>query len=237
MNKVFFILLLFVALSLPGYGQTKTGKTYTKHPKNPINTWNYKPDKGDYFDIISNSQKQLGNAIKTTHFQSFPVKCWIAPMNFEWQKTIRNSISDYNYFIPTIETTNSKEADIKITLSTRQEISKRLGQTAPENMNALGGCDYDNNNKLACFVLLKPQVFDDVFKRKVINHELGHTFGLFHSNNSDDLMHFQYPDYSLEEDQGKEYVIFKNGVKRPVDKLHCFTSRDINTLWLLYNQW
>jgi predicted Zn-dependent protease len=218
---VFLVALLFVQFIF------KTNVFASSISINPMRNWNYNSSYGNYLSLIKTSIKQQYKDnrldIEDFRFRQFPVKYWIQPMNPRWEAQIKEAITEFSYYFPMQEVYTRQEATLTLEITNYPKLCKLMG-TNRKSLYAAGGMEIRNilhdgivvERNIKADIHFLPKTFDNASTKKIILHELGHAFGIqAHSHNSADVM---YP-------------------KDSVYKVTKLSTRDLNTLWLVYNQW
>jgi TonB family protein len=192
----------------------------SRHNNNPMN-YQFQPQQGHYFNTIESFLSEQGILSCEYHFKSFPISYWIQPMAAQNELLIREAIADFAFYFPMRETRNRMEADLTI----------QMADSMYSNQETMGmaGLEYPT---LKGNVTLSPSIFTNsyaVIAKLAIKHEITHAFGVIkHSNDRNDIM---YPKQVVSQEQAMTGKINNQA------KFGRFTYRDLNTLWILYNQW
>ncbi|MEW5820249.1 MAG: hypothetical protein AB1782_08675, partial [Cyanobacteriota bacterium] len=200
---------------------------YIRSPKNPMR-YNYQPQYGDYIQTTYDYLLGNGILIEDYHFKNFPIKYWIQASSPHTNGIIRESINEYARYFPMIETRNKFEADLTI----------EVGRIVSDDYRTMGRAGFDCST-LKGNVNLDPKIFDQthlILAKLTVKHEIAHGLGLIkHSNSADDIMYaMQRIDYSSGLNQAKS---LDTGKIKTAEQFAQFSIRDLNTLWILYNQW
>lgn len=222
---------------------------YKKHSNNPINDHKYDQEEGDYFNTITADLKRLNINPRDHHFQEFPIKYYVSPMNIEWEEITRSAISDFELYFPMEEVDDPQKADLVVELSDIETIQDKFPNIPGEGVSGVGGLiQISETNPLSFIknkfnpppptrgiVMLLPHAFKQpVISKAIIMHELGHAMGISdHSNDPYDLM-YENTNSTYEINSG---VITVNGITQTIEEANSLSYRDLNTLWMLYNQW
>lgn len=220
-----------------------------KNPNNPMTDHQYDVEEGDYFNQVKAELKSLKISPRDHHFQKFPIKYYIKPMAEEWQKITESAINDFNSFFPMEEVEKEDDADLVIQLSDIETIQERFPNIPEEGVSGVGGLIQINSTNPLSFikhffkepprtkgiVMLLPHAFEQpLISKAIIIHELGHAFGISsHSNDPYDLMY----ENTMSKYEVFSGVITVNGITQNLDEANSLSYRDLNTLWMLYNQW
>lgn len=226
-----------------------TNDPYKKHSNNPITDHKYDQEEGDYFDIVTADLKRLNINPRDHHFQKFPIKYYVSPMNTKWEETTRSAISDFEVYLPMKEVDTPQKADLIVELSDIDTVQEEFPNIPDEGVSGVGGLiQISESNQLSFIknkfkkppptkgiVMLLPHAFKQpVISKAIIMHELGHAMGISdHSNDPYDLM-YENTNSTYEINSG---VITVNGITQTIDEANSLSYRDLNTLWILYNQW
>ncbi|MEW5819464.1 MAG: hypothetical protein AB1782_04680 [Cyanobacteriota bacterium] len=219
---------------------------YNKNPKNPVMNHSYDKEEGDYYIFIKKELDKIHISPRDHHFQSFPIKYYIGQMTPKREKLIRFAISDFEEFFPMKEIKIKDQADLKIEIASFDEIKKRYPDIPEEGLSGVGGLErVQTSIKYLPFirpgkptrsiVLLTPHAFDQpLISKAIIMHELGHAFGL--ADHSDDPYDLMYKNTMTKSEIDSNKIIV-NGIEQDLEEANSLSIRDLNTLWVLYNQW
>lgn len=203
-----------------------------KNPNNPMN-WNYNPSFGSYLGLIYLENTKYKNT-GFPKFQKFPVKYWIQPMNAAMQQPIRTAITEYSYYFPMEEVGSRGKANLTfeaVSYSTLQQVCKTARTT---HALACGGPSITREKiyEMEAITNYKASVWIDIESFRIKNlfntvlHEMGHAFGSTeHSNDPRDVM---FEISKLQYNNKGELI--------QIDESGKLTPRDLNTLFLIYNQ-
>lgn len=167
---------------------------------------------GDYVDRITTFVNNT-----TAHWTRFPVRVRLpedAPP--EWRKLMEPSVEKWNRFIPLKTASRQESADIEVSF-VNHLVPRVLGVT---RLTVASG-------QMKVFIyLLRPNYYPQLPEKTLsaaFLHELGHAVGIFgHSEKPTDVM------YTFE-------VSSSGNGKLTQDKLGAVSSRDVNTLKLIYD--
>ncbi len=210
-----------------------------KHSANPIIA-NYQPEYGNYYQAIKDSISRQGIIPADYHFKSFPVTYYIEPATPEQENQIRLSISQFDQIIPLKEISDANKANIKIYVAQTDQI---LSTGSNIDRPGLNKTTYRKvNNKVVDFssdIYLNEKIFKypmSIYSSSTINHEFLHALGLNgHSNSIYDIL---YPRRDVNVFYGAQVgLIVETCEVKDFELFGQLTLRDINTLWLLYNEW
>lgn len=221
------------------YGNTKSFSikqvVLNRHPCNPMKNHTYDPAVGHYYNLVAKELKSKNAPIKDFHFKTFPVKYWIQPMSQDKTTVIKLAIKDFSYYFPMQETKYKNNADLIFRMSTFAEVVSTSGGAGPNQKGivACGGME-SIYPKPRGVVLILPSLFNSRTAKGSVIHEMGHAFGIAgHSDNTNDIM---FEGKSILNFKNRDYIV-KNKVLQTIDEACNFTPRDLNTLWLIYNNW
>lgn len=200
---------------------------FVRHPKNPMK-YDYNPQYGNYFKYIENCLNCEGISVMDYHFQQFPIKYWIQPVDPTINRIIRDAINDYAYYLPMVEVSSQPDADIVFELS--QNISadyRTMGKAGLEYPTLKGN------------VSLSPSIFSReaiILAKLTVKHEIAHALGLI--KHSDDINDLMYPQQKIDATSNPNKAkVIETGQIKTYEDFGRFSFRDLNTLWMLYNQW
>jgi predicted Zn-dependent protease len=191
----------------------KSRRAYKKPRKNPMINWVYKPKYGDYYDLIDKEFKKYRLTPSENHFRVFPIRYHFHPANSQWKKFIISAIDDYAQYFPMEEILNPDDATLHIYVLSRDAFKKKYPTMSPKTLGCGHGrfYGYTYHGRLT----IVDDSFNTPYIKDIILHEIGHAFGIKgHSDSKKDLMY----KYEMQDETG-------------------LTPRDLNTLFLLYEQW
>jgi len=179
---------------------------------------------GDYYNSATNLR-----GMKWNHF---PVGIYIGNVPIEYRNTAINAINKWKAYFPIEISTDIINSDINISFVNSFSTN--------ENETTMGLAF--NKGEKAYIEILKKSKYPPSGLEEIILHELGHSIGLGHSSNPDDIMYDK-----LKAEKGKitqwtitniGYVplIFPSGFKEAVQGKTIITHRDANTLLRTYSE-
>lgn len=201
---------------------------------NNVMNWNYDANAGSYLGTLflkNTNDKELGFPI----FQKFPVKYWIQPMNASMQQPIRTAITEYNYYFPMQEVSSRNKADLTFEIVDYPTLEKNCKTARYKHALACGGPQYSVSQigYIKGIVNYKASVWIDIESFRIRNlyntvlHEMGHAFGItIHSNNTKDIMF-----------ESSQLIYNNDGSLIQINEPGKLSPRDLNTLFLIYNQY
>jgi len=214
-----------------------------KKSQNPVINHKYSPEEGDYFGKVLEELNRIGVKPEHHHFQNFPVKYWIGPMEEDNRSIVKAAIEEYSYFFPMKEVKNKEDASLIIELTDFNTLKEKYPDTPDEGLSGVGGVDtmevsgypFNIKRKTNSIVLLLPHAFEQpVISQAIIMHEIGHAFGIAaHSDDPYDIMY----DKTITVYNEKTGEITVNNIPQTVKEANTLSVRDLNTIWLLYNHW
>lgn len=256
-NKFLFLIVITVFFALPAWAQDKktdtnasgkvienlfqssleTNKTllnYPKHPKNPMK-YDYQPEYDNYLNSTSELLAKQNIALENYHFKEFPIKYCVKPSNLEWEDIIRICAKDFGNYFPLIEVNKQTKADIIIEILDPTEFYEKTGSYSKLGAVKTGY----NSNRFEAYMFLSSKIFSyppKIYSKLTIKHEFIHALGVIgHSESPNDVLH---PGLSINVTYGSfEGTIKETGEIKNFETFGTFSPRDLNTLWLLYNQW
>lgn len=214
-------------------------KEPVKNPINPLK-YTYKTDYGNYFDITKASITKQGNDPKDYHFKKFPITYSIESSEPEFTKIIKLSLEVYNEFIPIKEVKSSSNPDITINVVGKETMAFITGDENKFGLNRTG--TKSQNGLVVEFkseVFLNKKIFKypmSIYASSTINHEFLHALGMTgHSKSPYDLL---YPQIDVNILYGAQVGLIKETCQiKDFNQFAKLSQRDLNTLWLLYNEW
>lgn len=207
--------------------------------RNPLN-YNYQPQYGNYFQAIEEAIKKQHQNIKEYHFKKFPLNVYIKQANPEWLDKIRLSLKEFEKIIPLKEVDTEQGADIKINVVDGEKMFAMSGSKDRPGLN--GVFFKTENNVIVEFksdVFINKKVFDypmSIYSSSIINHEFLHALGLVgHSNSIYDIL---YPRCDVNVLYGSKVGLIRETCTfKDFETFGRLSPRDLNTLWLFYNEW
>jgi TonB family protein len=200
-----------------------------KHKNNPMK-WQYKPRYGHYAKLMIDEESNPD----FVHFYKFPIKYWVQPIEGNWQVPVEEAIKEFSNYFPMQSVKKKRKADLIIQF-VDQEKYNRVNKSGDKNSIACGGfemkvetrqdrkilTDYRGN----VYTLYSSMSYPHI--TKVIMHELGHAFGVVvHSDNPEDVMYYS-----------DTLHVTPEGDVEHAQKEFRLSNRDLNTLFILYNNW
>lgn len=210
-----------------------------KNISNPLN-YDYQPEYGNYFDVIKTAILKQGNRLSDYHFKKFPITFYIEPSNPGFDNIIRLSLNEYKKIIPIEETNSAYNHDIKITVINKDTMASITGD--PEKLGINKTAIKTENDRVVEFkseMYLNNKIFNypmSVYASETINHEFLHSLGLNgHSSSVYDIL---YPRLDINILYGAQVGLIKNTCQfKDFKQFSELSPVDLNTLWLLYNEW
>ncbi|MGD9580875.1 MAG: hypothetical protein AB7V50_05850 [Vampirovibrionia bacterium] len=222
---------------------------YKKNDANPMKNFSYDKEEGDYFTMIEEDLKSLHINPRDHHFQEFPIKYYLHPMEPGWQKIAQAAIDDFADYFPMQNVDSRDKADLTIEISDIETIQEKFPGIPDDGVSGVGGLIQINvtnplsfiKNKIAKppqtkgIVMLLPHAFKQpIISKAIIMHELCHALGVSaHSNDPYDLMY----ENTNSNHEINSNLITVNGITQTLDEANSLSYRDLNTLWMLYNKW
>lgn len=203
-----------------------SNSSYLPQYRNPMR-YQYDSRQGDYFHTTQACLRGMGIYPNDYHFKSFPVKVWIQPQAPQIDRVIRGAVTEYQQYFPIQFVPNANLADMTI------KIDPNLVYSG--NVLGRGGLDYP---EMKAHIELSPKLFNSEFSvlaRHTIKHEIAHAMGVAkHSDDPNDLM---FGVQRIDIDKANRRVNLSiSGSSKPFERVGDFTTRDLNTLWRLYNE-
>jgi predicted Zn-dependent protease len=185
------------------------GKSVVKNPSLKIP---FEKGAGDYMNRITTFVNDT-----TAHWTHFPVRVRLPEdASPEWRKLMEPSVEKWSRYVPLKTASRKESADIEVSF-VNHLVPRVLGVT---RLTVAGG-------QMKVFIyMLRPNYYPQLPEKTLAGaflHELGHAIGIFgHSDKPSDAM------YTCE-------VSTAGNGKLTQDKLGAVSSRDINTLKLIYD--
>lgn len=192
--------------------------------------FNYVPMHGDYL-MTPTTVKMMKH-----RWQKCPVTVSLYGVPAEHLDKVKMAIEKWSKYIPLKEVETSK-ADVVFNWVKKRDLKK-----VTTSQRSVGVAQHEFIDAHVCTIfILDQRKYPKTQLEHTIMHELGHAFGLGHSNNKKDLM---YPINSAMKGGVSQFLItnvsfipiiiptrFRKATQASLD----ITVRDANTLWQIYN--
>lgn len=224
--------LVFTMLQ-PAIAQQKKDLT-VPYKKNPMR-FTYSPKHGNYINDLDKPHiDKIDKNPWFAHFLRFPITYWIKPCRAEQRKQILEGLKQYALYFPLQEVKTKSQAFLVIEVVKNSELKKLCGKIYTPTTLGCGGSQYGASmfngvyeRKYKGYLYIKNGMFAIPGSITVVLHELGHAFGIRgHSKNPNDIMYYAVDTWAL---------MSKN--KRALKIPKHLTYRDVNTLYMIYNDW
>lgn len=193
----------------------------------PVFNFPYNYSVGDYYNESCNMKMIKWTKLPVTvHFDNVPNK---------YRETVLNAINKWKSFFP-LDVSNNQDSDINIIW-----VNKIPKKNLTESSLGQANSSINNNVHKSKILILNKKSYPPSQLEEVILHEIGHSIGLGHSPNSQDIM---YPKTSSKKGKINQWtimfigyipLILPSGYQQAIPGKTIITQRDINTLSRVYS--